>query len=165
MFLSKDDFSLAVNLVPLISVDFCLLDSSNKLLFVKRNCSPAKDFFFTPGGRIRKNEKFDDAIKRISTDEVGIPLNANLGMIKMGVWDHFYPDSAYDKYTSTHYINIPLFLRLEDSLRESLIIKIGKDLQHNDFEWIDIKKCLNIPGVHDYAKEYANFIFKNYIKI
>ena len=64
MFLSKDDFSLAVNLVPLISVDFCLLDSSNKLLFVKRNCSPAKDFFFTPGGRIRKNEKFDDAIKK-----------------------------------------------------------------------------------------------------
>ena len=65
MHLSENDFSTAVNLLPLISIDFCILDTNSRLLFVKRNCRPAKNYLFTPGGRVRKNEKFYDDVQRI----------------------------------------------------------------------------------------------------
>ena len=55
-FLSKTDFSFIVKNTPLISIDFCIL-KGKKILLGKRLNSPAKDFYFVPGGRIRKGEK------------------------------------------------------------------------------------------------------------
>jgi|TARA_B110000259_G_scaffold131640_1_gene148492 colanic acid biosynthesis protein WcaH len=162
MYLSKNDFSIAVNLLPLISVDFCILDNENRLLFVKRNCRPAKDYLFTPGGRVRKNEKFYDAIKRISKDEIGLSLNENHNLINMGIWDHFYEDSAFDNSISTHYINIPHLIRLNKDMKKLINIKFGKDYQHGNYEWIHIEDCFNHKDIHKYPKEYSKFIHTNF---
>lgn len=163
MFLSENDFSKAVNLLPLISIDFCILDVKERLLFVKRNCKPAKDFLFTPGGRIRKNERFYDAMARIAYDEIGLSLNKNLNLINMGVWDHFYEDSAFDSKISTHYVNIPHFLRLDVDLQKSLNIKFGENCQHDNYEWIYIKDCFNNNDIHEYSRVYSKYVYKHFI--
>lgn len=162
MHLSENDFSTAVNLLPLISIDFCILDTNSRLLFVKRNCRPAKNYLFTPGGRVRKNEKFYDAVKRISKDEIGLLLNEDYKLINMGIWDHFYKDSAFDKNISTHYINIPHLVKLNKDTQKLINIKFGKDCQHDNYEWIHIKDCFNHEDIHKYPKEYSKFIFNNF---
>lgn len=163
MFLTRDDFSSAVNMLPLISIDFCILDTDNKLLLVKRNCRPAKGYLFSPGGRIRKNEKFSTAMERISKDEVGVPLGKKDGLIRMGIWDHFYEDSAFDENISTHYVNIPYFIKLNEDMQNLIKVKFGDGFQHDSFEWININECLNHKNIHKYSKEYAKYVYNNYI--
>ncbi|WP_370701703.1 NUDIX domain-containing protein [Thauera phenylacetica] len=43
-----------------------------ELLLGLRNNSPAKGWWFTPGGRIRKNEPLYDAQCRVAKDEIGL---------------------------------------------------------------------------------------------
>jgi colanic acid biosynthesis protein WcaH len=163
MFLSENDFSKGVDLLPLISIDFCILNDQDKLLLVKRNCRPARDYLFTPGGRVRKNEKFFNAMQRISHDELGLSLKKSDGLIQMGIWDHFYQDSAFSNDISTHYINIPYFFKLTNKIQKQVKIKFGENCQHDYFEWKHITECMIDKKIHKYAKEYAKHVYNNYI--
>ena len=98
--LNKKEFSKAIEMLPLISIDFCLI-YKQKILLGKRNNEPAKDFLFTPGGRIRKNEPYLNAFERIFFDELNTALVYQDKLRLMGIWDHFYDKSAFDKNIST----------------------------------------------------------------
>jgi len=49
-----------------------LVTYQNKLILTIRNNEPAKDTWFTPGGRIIKNETLEEAIKRFLSEETGL---------------------------------------------------------------------------------------------
>ncbi|WP_286745065.1 NUDIX domain-containing protein, partial [Aquabacterium sp. UBA2148] len=49
-------FAQACEALPLVSIDLVLTDESNRLLLGLRRNAPARGWWFTPGGRIRKNE-------------------------------------------------------------------------------------------------------------
>lgn len=108
-YLSEDAFTSAVSSLPLVSIDLCIF-SDGDLLLGKRLNSPARGFWFSPGGRIRKNEAIELAIKRIALNEIGHQDLDYQQLTLMGVWDHFYTDSAFDEKISTHYINLPHYL-------------------------------------------------------
>lgn len=68
---------------------------------------------YTPGGRIHKKESWKTAFKRIAVAELGLPLSDCAHFELMGVWDHFYSNSACDESISTHYVNLSHFARFK----------------------------------------------------
>jgi len=53
--LSVEQFKIAVDSLPLVSIDLYVL-CEKQILLGKRNNRPAKNWWFTPGGRVKKNE-------------------------------------------------------------------------------------------------------------
>lgn len=139
-----EQFKIVVEYAPLISIDLITI-YQNKVLLGKRINKPAKDFYFTTGGIVRKNESFHEAQKRIAKDELGLELNTNLKFI--GVFEHFYTDSVFDDI-STHYVNHGYLLELDEELKS-----LPKE-QHSDYKWFTIKELLQSDKVHTYVKDY-----------
>lgn len=72
--LDLNTFKIVVDNTPLISIDFIIKNSDSKILLGKRVNKPAKDYLFTLGGRVYKNEKLNDAKQRILKEEVGLDI-------------------------------------------------------------------------------------------
>ena len=140
----NEQFKIVIEHAPLISIDLVTMHQ-DKVLLGKRVNKPAKDYYFTTGGIVRKNESFKEAQKRIAKDELGIDLNQEPKFI--GVFEHFYNDSIFDEI-STHYINHGYLLKLDKELIEL------PQKQHNDYKWFTIKELLQSEEVHKHVKDY-----------
>lgn len=62
--LSSTDFTQAVLVLPLVSVDLVVTNPDGEMLLGLRNNPPAQTWWFTPGARVRKNEALIDALQR-----------------------------------------------------------------------------------------------------
>ena len=71
MLLDEDKFLQVIECTPLGSIDLIVRDGYSRLLLGRRKNEPAAGYRFTPGGRIRKNERLDTAFRRICGDELG----------------------------------------------------------------------------------------------
>jgi colanic acid biosynthesis protein WcaH len=134
-------FSQACAALPLVSIDWVLTNSEGQLLLGLRNNPPARAWWFTPGGRIRKNEALAAAKLRIAHDELGLPASALERATLMGAWDHFYPDSAFDPTVSTHYVNLPHWLQLSNNETASLQLPQGPNEQHARWQWLPLEQA------------------------
>ncbi|EMV5311553.1 NUDIX domain-containing protein, partial [Escherichia coli] len=94
MFVPSVKFREVIQLTPLISIDLLIENENGEYLFGLRNNRPAKNKFFVPGGRIRKNESIENAFKRISFIELGKEYDISKSFFN-GVWEHFYDDSFF----------------------------------------------------------------------
>ena len=125
--LESRSFKVIVENALLVSIDLCLV-SDSKILFGKRNNEPLKGNWFTPGGRIHKNESWQHALLRICEVEVGLRGILIEDFSLMGVWDHFYINSVFGKVISTHYVNLPHYTNFK--FRPEITL----DNQHGDFQ-------------------------------
>jgi len=141
--LDNQTFKEVINSTPLISIDL-ILKKDNKILLGKRINKPAKDYLFSIGGRVYKNETIDNAIKRIAQDELNIELKLIPKFI--GVYEHFYEDSIFQG-VSTHYVNLAYELEIETTLNLPTE-------QHNEYQWLSINELLKNKQVHKYVKNY-----------
>ena len=142
----RDIFKCIVKNVPLISIDF-LVKKDNKYLLGKRNNRPAKDFYFTTGGRIFKNETIKEAQKRILKNELNLDYDIILPIKFIGIFEHFYEDSIFGNEISTHYINLAYEIKIQG------IQNLPKE-QHNEYKWYSKEEILNSDKVHKYVKDY-----------
>jgi colanic acid biosynthesis protein WcaH len=136
-------FKTVLDSTPLISIDI-LLKKGGKVLLGKRVNKPAQGYFFSTGGRIKKNESIDNAMARVALNELNIELKFIPKFI--GVFEHFYDDSVY-KDVSTHYVN----------LAYEYEVKAIPDLpteQHSEYRWFSIDELLESKQVHKYTKDY-----------
>ena len=99
--LDKKIFRTVVQNSPLVSLDICLV-CNGYILFGKRNHHPLKGEWFTPGGRIFKNEAWRCALLRIAKTELELSNLSFKDFHLMGVWDHFYSNSIFGHDISTH---------------------------------------------------------------
>ena len=104
--LEPSTFKFIIENTPLVSIDICLV-YKGKMLLGRRNNQPLKGEWFTPGGRIFKDEPWQECLRRIIGSELGISVEDPIRFNLMGVWDHFYENSVTDENVSTHYVNIP----------------------------------------------------------
>jgi colanic acid biosynthesis protein WcaH len=132
--LDAQTFKTVIENTPLVSIDLCLV-CDGQILLAKRNNEPLKGEWFTPGGRIYKNETWQKALLRIVEVELGLPDVKIEAFSLMGLWDHFYSNSVVDENISTHYVNMPHYADFQ--FRPSIII----DDQHGEFNIF----CLNAP--------------------
>jgi len=158
--LAKEHFDLAVEALPLISIDLCLV-CDGKLLLGKRNNRPAQGWWFTPGGRIRKGETWNAALQRTAEDELGLNLSAGTKACLMGVWDHFYDDSAFSDQVSTHYVNLPHYCHLQSKQICNLALPFGEAEQHSEWRWASLDVVVVDSTVHSYARAYAQWLLDN----
>ena len=149
--LDLNTFEVIIENAPLVSIDLCFV-CNGKILLVNRCNEPLKGQWFTPGGRIFKNESWQAALKRIALTELGLPSVKLANFELMGVWDHFYPNSVCNEKITTHYVNLPHFIKLES------IPKIRLDHQHNGLRWFDLDTVAKGEGFHEYIKNYAVYL-------
>ena len=164
MFLSNREFKNIIKNTPLVSIDLCIL-KKNKILLGKRINSPAKDFFFVPGGRILKSEIINDAFKRILKNEMGFTIKKSKqkSIINIGIYEHFYKDNFYSqKGFGTHYLVLAYLIPFE------ILQKTNKKFksQHSNFKWFAIKnKTFKNKEIHHYTINYLrNKYIKNFYK-
>lgn len=146
--LSLETFKTVVKNTPLISIDFIVKNQDDKILLGKRVNKPAQNFLFTLGGRVYKNEKLEDAKKRILKDESGLNIE-DCNPIFIGVFEHFYENSFVDDNISTHYVNLAYEIDV------SYIQDLPKT-QHNNYVWLSLNELLNSNEVYKYVKDYFN---------
>jgi len=152
--LHSEDFKRAVDALPLVSVDWVLLNPSGKMLLGQRRNAPARLWWFTPGGRVRKNEPLSLCLKRVALAELDLQASDIHGAELMGVWDHFYEDSVFSTEVSTHYVNLPHLLRLPHTLD---LNALPSD-QHSAWRWQDLKAAAVAHDVHPYVRLYAQWV-------
>lgn len=155
--LSKEDFKNVIQNAPLISFDFIIKNTKGEVLLGYRKNGPAKDYWFVPGGRIRKNELFDAAFLRLLEGELGISKTQLLSkeLAKFinptgTLFIHHYPnDNTFGiDGIDTHYIVFPFVIKLAEN------ISIKRDEQHSQFKWYPIVELLRVSNVHPNTKAY-----------
>ena len=99
-----------------------------------------------PGGRIRKNERVNEALRRITAREVGVEISqAKL----LGAFDHLYPDNFLGAPSvSTHYVVLGMEALWPAGAR------ITADEQHDEFKWWTAAEILASHEVHENTKAY-----------
>ena len=60
--------------MPIVSVEAVII-MDEALLFLRRNNQPAKGEWWFPGGRIRKGESFEQALRREVKEETGLEIS------------------------------------------------------------------------------------------
>lgn len=149
--LKADAFKFIIENAPLVSIDICLVNKG-KLLLGKRNNQPLKNEWFTPGGRIFKNESWQECIRRVASAELGMEGANPREFTLMGVWDHFYPNSAVDDYVSTHYVNLPHYLLPTEAPN------LVADRQHTELSWHSLEEVAENGRYHKYVQSYAQWL-------
>ncbi len=146
--LSEAVFATVVAHAPLIAIDLLVTDSERRLLLGWRRHPPARNAWFVPGGRIRKQETLAAAFERLTQEELGRRLAIDDSLF-VGVYQHFYDDDFRGERTQgTHYIVLAHCLRCEpDSLRLP-------DAQHTSYRWASAQELRSDPRVHRYTRDY-----------
>lgn len=144
--LKPEEFLRIVDATPLVSIDLILRNEQGKVLLGERLNRPAQGFWFVPGGRIWKNERVQDALRRISQRELGITIaQATL----RGVFDHIYDDNFLGApNVNTHYV----VLGFETALPANT--KLTPDDQHGELRWWTVEDLLADARVHANTKAY-----------
>ena len=55
---------------------------------------------------ILKGETVPQALARVALEELGCSLKHAQASLLLGVWDHIYPDSAFNPKAGTYYVNL-----------------------------------------------------------
>ncbi len=116
--------------MPLPCVDL-LVTHKKSLLLMLRNNEPGKDLWFTPGGRIHRNETLTEAVKRVLHEETGLqPTN----ITQISTMSHMWPQV----HTVTTYYGV-----------EVNTDKVKPDEQHREYKWSNTME----DDLHPYLAE------------
>ena len=146
--LDPADFSRLIQQAPLVSIDLIVQNDQAQVLLGRRRNAPAKGYWFTPGGRIRKGETIPQALSRIVRAELGVDGKAHAHKF-LGVYDHLYEDNVFeDPSYGTHYVTLAHQIEVEVILGD-----LPGD-EHSDYRWWGLDELRASPEVHPYAKAY-----------
>lgn len=144
--LDKNTFRTIVENTPLISIDLIVTTPQNDVLLGYRRNQPAQNFWFDPGGRIRKGETIAEAFRRVTREELGAEFDLTAAQF-LGVYDHIYEDNALgESGYGTHYIVLAYRLQIPRRLE-----KLPAE-QHDSYRWQPLSEAAFDPGVHPYSK-------------
>lgn len=148
LLLSHDDFKTLVRLGPLVSIDLIVYDPDGRVLVGLRENEPAKNWWFVPGGSIRKTQTLDEAFAVICNKELGQPFDRGDATL-LGVYEHHYDTNfSLDPSFGTHYIVLAHELRLDQP-----IDNLPTD-QHGQYAWLTPEQILAHNRVHENTKAY-----------
>ena len=146
--LNAQVFAQVVKNAPMVSIDLILQDAQDRIFLGRRRNQPAKGKWFVPGGRIRKGERLDQALRRIVGEELGV--DSILSDVQfVGVFEHFYEENfASEAGFGTHFVVLAHKLVLESPLTNL------PPEQHFEYRWWKIAELIKSPRVHPYTKAY-----------
>jgi colanic acid biosynthesis protein WcaH len=145
--LDEQVFKTVVASTPLVSIDLIVQHSNGQVLLGRRTNRPAKGYWFVPGGRIYKDETFDQAFRRLTKIELGQEYSMETSQF-LGPYQHLYTDNFSGSDFSTHYV--VLGYKLELNLE---ILSLPAE-QHNQYQWWNVSELLESDQVHSNTKTY-----------
>ena len=137
-------------------VDWVLLNPAGHMLLGSRRNAPVRHWWFTPGGWVLKNEPLGSCLQRVAESELGLQASDVQSLRLMGVWGHFYEDSAFSAEVSTYHVNLPHVLRLPHALD---VNALPSD-QHTAWRWQDVHAAAVADDVHPYVQVYAQWVVR-----
>lgn len=133
----NEEWETIVDNVPIVSVDL-VVECPEGIVLGKRSNKPAKGKWFVPGGRVQKGESLEDAVHRVSMEELGVDVEI---CEKLGAFDHFYETSEVGG--EKHYVAHGFRVWTEDSVFEP-------DSQHGH-----LAAFQELPqDLHEYVVDY-----------
>jgi colanic acid biosynthesis protein WcaH len=146
--ITDNEFSCVVRCAPLPSIDLVIRDFGGRVLMGLRTNEPAKNYYFVPGGVIRKSETIELAFARILRAETG--CRASHGDARfLGVFQHFYSTNRFgDPAYGTHYVVLAYDLQLD--YRPEIVL----DAQHSESKWMAVSDLIAASNVHENTKAY-----------
>tara|TARA_Y100000817_G_C16803230_1_gene520682 strand:+ start:40 stop:555 length:516 start_codon:yes stop_codon:yes gene_type:complete len=147
-FIPKKDYIDVIKQTQIISTDFLIFNTNGQVLLGKRLNEPAKGTWFVPGGRVHKHELIDDAVKRITQQELGKELKKTSDL---GVYHHIYPNNFANNDHGTHYVVFAVNIVLDENVDE---LDLVPDDQHSMLKWWDVREILSHDEIHLYTKNY-----------
>lgn len=151
--LDNATFKTIVASTPLVSIDLIIRNSCNQVLLGLRTNRPAQGFWFVPGGRIGKDETFEQAFLRLTQLELGYPIPLNEASF-LGPYQHLYSDNFSGTDFSTHYVVLGYQLMLDLDL-QTLPVE-----QHQNYQWWNEQELLDSDLVHRNTKAYFSDNYK-----
>lgn len=146
--LSDQEFLKVIDATPLVSIDLVLRKASGEVLLGLRENRPARDYWFVPGGRIKKNETFREAFSRLVETECQIGFHFDKARF-LGPHQHLYPDNfSGSEGIATHYVVLAYELQFTEGQKCKL------DDQHRQQKWWGVQELLESPHVHANTKAY-----------
>ena len=146
--LPEELFEQVVASAPLVAMDLLVEDAERRMLLGWRKNPPARDKWFVPGGRVRKNETLSAAFSRITKEELGQPFLLDQ-CVFVGVYQHFYPDNFLgNEDASTHYLALAYRLWTGE-----LPLQLPLS-QHAQYRWDYPAAIAQDPLVHAYSRAY-----------
>jgi colanic acid biosynthesis protein WcaH len=129
--LERDFYRVIMKHCPICTVDVLLFDKSkDHILLCQRRNEPLKGVFFTPGGRLLKNEYFEDAALRQVKKELGVTIQKK-DLIFGGVLNEVHENSIF-RGINYHSVNVYFAVVLPRMRRVRL------DEQHERCQWFSV---------------------------
>lgn len=147
-YIPNEFYSKIVEAIPIPTVDIIIFNNDlSKTLLFKRNNVPAKNEYYSMGGRINKGESLVDCAIRKLHQEISLNVDKSR-LIQCGtISENFDEDSK-----------VYSFLNIYFSLVVSDDADIKLDSQHSQHKWFDI----NDESINHYVKEkIKNCLIKN----
>lgn len=148
MWIPDDQYKVFMAQLPICTVDIIYFDKSKqRVLLFKRLNKPLKGKYYSSGGRMMKNETFEDCAVRQAKNELGIKINKKK-LVFGGVINEIHSESIYPN-TSYHCVNVYFGYELRNK-------KIKLDSQHSVAQWVSIGNT----KLHPFIKEKIKFLSK-----
>ena len=148
MQLDPATFKEVIRNAPLISIDLIVRNAKHEFLLGQRRNAPAQGKWFVPGGRIYKNEIFEQALTRVIHEELGLEGISNAPKF-LGIFDHMYDDNVFsDSSFGTHYIVLAHALDFDLPLTQLPVV------QHREYRWWSREDLLDSSDVHRFTQAY-----------
>jgi GDP-mannose mannosyl hydrolase len=126
----QDQYQKIKEQMPLPCVDLLVIHEG-RLLLMLRNNEPGKDLWFTPGGRILKDETLDESVKRVLQKETGLQSQS---IHQIATMCHYWPTT----HTVTTYYKVTVPTD-----------QVTLNNEHRDHKWIKEPT----PNLHPYLQE------------
>lgn len=120
-----DNYKYIVENMPVVCVDGLIVNQNGEYLLVKRKNEPLKGEYWVPGGRLLKNEKLEDAIRRKMVEEVGIGVKI---LRLIGFFEVVFDKTHLDLKGGFHAVS---FVFLLNPLEENIVL----DNQSSGWKW------------------------------
>lgn len=128
-----------LSVMPVLTVDVVIVDHG-KFLLLKRAIPPAKGQWWTPGGRVLKREKLEEAACRKAKEETGLSVKI---VRLLGADGVFWPRSRFG--VSSHTPSV-VYLAKPISAEKEIAI----DFNNTKAKWFD-----RIPkNIHPFVKKF-----------
>jgi colanic acid biosynthesis protein WcaH len=136
-------------LSPPVSIDLLVINTRDEVLLGKKHNRPLQNFWFVPGGQLRKDECVSDAFTRIAREEIGQDM-AMAEARFLGVYEHLYAEDHTNREGfGAHFLALVYRIGHAQPLTQRL-----PRVQHRDYRWTSPAALLTAPDVHRYVKKY-----------
>jgi ADP-ribose pyrophosphatase YjhB (NUDIX family) len=117
MWIDDEYYQMILKWMPIPTVD-AIITFEGKFLLLKRKNPPVQGEWWLPGGRVRRGEALEDAVRREVREETGLECRS---LRQVGVINLVFPEC--------HTISVYYLVEAESS-------NVTLNEEHSDYQWV-----------------------------